>query len=38
MFKQDVLPGRYSILWFRATQVGTYHLFCAEYCGTQHSA
>ncbi len=35
--KQDVLPGRYSILWFRATQVGTYHLFCAEYCGTQHS-
>jgi cytochrome c oxidase subunit II len=35
--KQDVLPGRYSILWFRATQTGTYHLFCAEYCGTQHS-
>jgi cytochrome c oxidase subunit 2 len=35
--KQDVLPGRYSILWFRATQAGTYHLFCAEYCGTQHS-
>jgi cytochrome c oxidase subunit II len=35
--KQDVLPGRYSFLWFRATQVGTYHLFCAEYCGTQHS-
>jgi cytochrome c oxidase subunit 2 len=35
--KTDVLPGRYTSLWFRATQVGTFHLFCAEYCGTQHS-
>ena len=35
--KQDVLPGRYTTAWFRATQPGTYHLFCAEYCGTQHS-
>jgi cytochrome c oxidase subunit II len=35
--KADVIPGRYSTLWFEATQPGTYHLFCAEYCGTQHS-
>jgi len=35
--KQDVLPGRYTTLWFRATKPGTYHLFCAEYCGTMHS-
>jgi cytochrome c oxidase subunit 2 len=35
--KQDVLPGRYTIAWFHATKPGTYHLFCAEYCGTQHS-
>jgi cytochrome c oxidase subunit II len=35
--KQDVLPGRYTTLWFKATKPGTYHLFCAEYCGTQHS-
>jgi cytochrome c oxidase subunit 2 len=35
--KQDVLPGRYSYTWFHATKAGTYHLFCAEYCGTQHS-
>ncbi len=35
--KQDVLPGRYTTMWFRATKAGTYHLFCAEYCGTQHS-
>ncbi|MBI3644721.1 MAG: cytochrome c oxidase subunit II [Acidobacteriales bacterium] len=35
--KQDVLPGRYTTLWFKATQAGTYHLFCAEYCGTSHS-
>ena len=35
--KQDVLPGRYTVAWFRATRAGTYHLFCAEYCGTAHS-
>jgi len=35
--KQDVLPGRYTTLWFQATKPGAYHLFCAEYCGTQHS-
>ena len=35
--KQDVLPGRYSELWFEATRPGEYHLFCAEYCGTKHS-
>ncbi len=35
--KQDVVPGRYTTQWFEATKVGTYHLFCAEYCGTQHS-
>lgn len=35
--KHDVLPGRYSVLWFQPTQAGVYHLFCAEYCGTDHS-
>jgi cytochrome c oxidase subunit 2 len=35
--KQDVLPGRYTTTWFQATKPGTYHLFCTEYCGTQHS-
>ena len=35
--KADVLPGRYSTMWFQATQPGTFHLFCAEYCGTKHS-
>jgi cytochrome c oxidase subunit 2 len=35
--KQDVLPGRYTYAWFHATKPGTYHLFCAEYCGTMHS-
>ena len=35
--KQDVVPGKYSTLWFEATKPGTYHLFCAEYCGTEHS-
>ena len=31
--KRDVLPGRYTSMWFEATQVGEYHLFCAEFCG-----
>ena len=35
--KQDVLPGRYTILWFNATRPGDYHLFCSQYCGTDHS-
>jgi cytochrome c oxidase subunit 2 len=35
--KADVLPGRYTSLWFQATKAGSYHLFCAEYCGTKHS-
>lgn len=35
--KQDVLPGRYTILWFKATKPGDYHLFCSQYCGTDHS-
>ncbi len=35
--KRDVLPGRYAVLWFRPTRSGVYHLFCAEYCGTDHS-
>lgn len=36
--KQDVLPGRYVQEWFTPTKIGTYDIFCAEYCGTGHSA
>lgn len=35
--KQDVLPGRYTEIWFNATRPGVYHLFCAEYCGLDHA-
>ncbi|MEO6028700.1 MAG: cytochrome c oxidase subunit II [Candidatus Binatia bacterium] len=35
--KQDAVPGRYTTTWFEATKIGSYHLFCAEYCGTVHS-
>jgi len=35
--KTDVLPGRFTETWFRPTKVGTYHLFCSQYCGTNHS-
>jgi cytochrome c oxidase subunit II len=35
--KADVVPGRYTSEWFEATKPGTYHLFCAEYCGMNHS-
>lgn len=35
--KQDVVPGHRSKLWFQSDKIGEYHLFCAEYCGTNHS-
>ncbi|MEL7061957.1 MAG: cytochrome c oxidase subunit II [Acidobacteriota bacterium] len=35
--KQDVLPGRYTQVWFEATKPGAYHLFCTEYCGAEHA-
>ena len=35
--KKDALPGRYTSLWFDPTEIGTYHLFCAQYCGTNHA-
>jgi len=35
--KHDVLPNRYRIGWFQATQPGTYDLYCAEFCGSKHS-
>jgi cytochrome c oxidase subunit 2 len=35
--KKDVVPGRYTQQWFEATKTGTFHIFCAEYCGTKHS-
>ena len=36
--KTDVLPNRYRTMWFQATKTGRFHIFCAEYCGTNHSA
>jgi cytochrome c oxidase subunit 2 len=35
--RKDVVPGRYTFLWFHATEPGTYDLFCAQYCGTEHA-
>ncbi|MCM8732366.1 cytochrome c oxidase subunit II [Hephaestia sp. GCM10023244] len=35
--KQDVLPGRYTQLWFTADRPGTYHLFCSQFCGLDHA-
>ena len=35
--KQDVLPGRYTTLWFTATKTGDYHFLCTQYCGTDHA-
>lgn len=35
--KSDVVPGRYTYIWFEATKPGKYHLYCAEYCGLNHS-
>jgi len=35
--KADVVPGRYTQIWFTPTKTGRYHLFCTEYCGAEHS-
>jgi cytochrome c oxidase subunit II len=35
--KQDVVPGRFTTEWFTATQIGDFHIFCSQYCGTSHS-
>jgi cytochrome c oxidase subunit 2 len=35
--KQDLIPGRYAQTWFKATKTGTFDLFCAQYCGLDHS-
>ena len=35
--KHDVVPGHYDTMWFNANKPGRYHIFCAEYCGTEHS-
>ena len=34
---RDVIPSRYTFVWFQATKAGEYHLFCSQYCGTDHS-
>ncbi len=36
--KQDAVPGRYTTLWFEVKEPGAYPIFCAEYCGTNHSS
>ncbi len=35
--KMDVIPGRYTTLWFRATKTGRFHFYCSQYCGTNHA-
>ncbi|HAB52463.1 MAG: cytochrome c oxidase subunit II [Ignavibacteria bacterium RIFOXYB2_FULL_35_12] len=35
--KKDVIPGKQNTSWFKATEVGSYPIFCAEYCGLNHS-
>lgn len=35
--KQDVVPGRYTTLWFKPDKLGEYPVLCAEYCGDLHS-
>jgi cytochrome c oxidase subunit II len=35
--QMDVVPGRYTTIWFRAKEPGEHDLFCAQYCGTNHS-
>ena len=36
--KKDVVPGRYNKIWVQAKMVGTFDIFCTQYCGQDHSA
>lgn len=36
--KREALPGRYTTVWFEATETGAFHLFCTQYCGTNHAS
>jgi len=36
--KEDVVPGKVNYMWFEPTKVGSYDVFCAEYCGQRHSS
>jgi cytochrome c oxidase subunit II len=35
--KMDAVPGRYTYMWFTPSRIGEYHIFCSQYCGTEHS-
>ena len=35
--KMDVVPGRYTHMWFKATKTGRFHIFCSQFCGTNHA-
>ena len=35
--KHDVIPGRYTYVWFKPIMTGDFQVFCAEYCGNLHS-
>jgi cytochrome c oxidase subunit 2 len=35
--KMDVIPGKYTSMWFQPTRVGRYRVFCSQYCGTKHA-
>lgn len=35
--KRDVVPGKYSVLWFEPSEEATHQIYCTEYCGTEHS-
>lgn len=35
--KRDVIPGKYTVLWFDPAEEATHQIYCTEYCGTEHS-
>jgi cytochrome c oxidase subunit 2 len=35
--KHDIIPGRYTEVWFTPTVLGKHRFTCAEYCGKGHS-
>jgi cytochrome c oxidase subunit 2 len=35
--KIDAVPGKLTTMWFTATEKGSFHIFCSQYCGTKHA-
>ena len=35
--KEDVVPNKKNFMWFTAEEIGSYDIYCTEYCGVRHA-